>query len=161
MIVALVKLDRAGKFSQILSFSQMHEFSKRFVDKLLFRFRLADGEGFTYQIIVQNNIGSHGCPPYTLHTHYNRSVSPGQLDFFYLNSDNKDMKSTLSGRGQMTIPKRIREQLGLRPGQELEFETRDGLLIGRKRMSGDPVSSVTAILNPLDVDGALEESRRP
>jgi len=52
----------------------------------------------------------------------------------------------------MTISKKIREQLGLRPSQELEFETRDGLLIGRKRMSGDPVSSVTAILNPLDVD---------
>ena len=71
------------------------------------------------------------------------------------------MKSTLSGRGRITIPKRIREQLGLRPGQELEFETRDGLLTGRKRMAGDPVSALKAILNPLDVDGALEESRGP
>jgi hypothetical protein len=49
------------------------------VDKLLFRFRLADGKCFTYQIIVQNNIGSHGCPPYTLHTHYNIRASPGSL----------------------------------------------------------------------------------
>ena len=79
MIVALVKLDRAGKFSKILPFSQMHEFSKGFVDKLLFRFRFADGECFTHQIIVQNNIGSHGCPPYTLHTHYNIRASPGSL----------------------------------------------------------------------------------
>ena len=85
----------------------------------------------------------------------------GKFDFFYMNSYNKDMKSTLSERGQITIPKKIREQLGLRPGQELEFETRDGLLIGRKRMVGDPVSAVTAILNPLDVDRALEESRGP
>jgi len=48
MIVALEKLDRAGKLSKILSFSQIHEFSKCFVDELLFRFRLADGEGFKY-----------------------------------------------------------------------------------------------------------------
>ncbi len=80
-----------------------------------------------------------------------------------MDSYNKNMKSTLSERGQITIPKKIREQLGLRPGQELEFETRDGLLIvtGRKCMAGDPVSTVTAILNPLDVDRALEKSRGP
>lgn len=84
-----------------------------------------------------------------------------KVDFFCMNSYNRDMKSTLSERGQITIPKKIREQLGLRPGQELEFETRDGLLIGRKRMARDPVSAVTAILNPLDVDRALEESRGP
>ena len=83
------------------------------------------------------------------------------VDLFYMNSYSKNMKSILSERGQITIPKKIREQLGLRPGQELEFETREGLLIGRKRMTRDPVSAVTAILNPLDVDGALEESRGP
>ena len=88
-------------------------------------------------------------------------LSARQFDFFYMNSCNKDKKSALSERGQITIPKKIREQLGLRPGQELEFETRDGLLIDRKRMARDPVSAVTAILNPLDVDRALEESRGP
>ncbi len=51
-----------------------------------------------------------------------------------MNSCNEDMKSTLSERGRITIPKKIREQLGLRPGQELEFETRDGLLISHKRI---------------------------
>ncbi len=88
-------------------------------------------------------------------------LSARKVEFVYMNSYSKDMKSTLSERGQITIPKRIREQLGLRPGQELEFETQDGLLIGRKCMGRDPVSAVTAILNPLDVDGALEESRGP
>ncbi len=71
------------------------------------------------------------------------------------------MKSTLSERGQITIPKKIREQLGLRPGQEVEFEARDGLLIGRKRGVQDCVSRVTGILSHLDVDQALEESRGP
>ena len=89
------------------------------------------------------------------------SVVSCQFDFFYMNSYNKNMKSTLSERGQITIPKKIREQLGLRPGQELEFETREGLLIGRKRMLSDPVSSVTGILGHLEVDRALEKSRGP
>ncbi|MDA2934083.1 type II toxin-antitoxin system PrlF family antitoxin [Acidobacteria bacterium AH-259-D05] len=71
------------------------------------------------------------------------------------------MKSTLSERGQITIPKKIRELLGLRQGQQLEFETRDGLLIGRKTVPGDPVLEVTGILSRLDVDRALEESRGP
>ena len=71
------------------------------------------------------------------------------------------MKSTLSERGQITIPKKIREKLGLHPGQEVEFEARDGLLIGRKRVVQDCVSRVTGILSPFDVDQALEESRGP
>ena len=71
------------------------------------------------------------------------------------------MKSTLSERGQITIPKKIREQLGLRPGQEVEFEARDGLLIGRKGGVRNRVSRVTGILSPLDVELALEENRGP
>ena len=71
------------------------------------------------------------------------------------------MKSTLSARGQITIPKKIREQLGLRPGQKVEFEARDGLLIGRKRGGQNRVSRITGILSHLDVEQALEESRGP
>ncbi len=109
---------------------------------------------------------SDSCQPVIPHSpflipHSSLPLVRCQFDFLYMNSYNKYMKSTLSERGQITIPKKIREQLGLRPGQELEFETRDGLLIGRKRMVGDPISAVTAILNPLDVDRALEESRGP
>ena len=38
MIVALEKLDRAGKLSKILSFSQIHGFSKCFVERAPFSF---------------------------------------------------------------------------------------------------------------------------
>lgn len=72
------------------------------------------------------------------------------------------MKSVVSERGQVTIPKKIRDRLGLRQGQELEFEARDGLLIGYKRVnSADIVESVTGIIPAMDVDGAIEESRGP
>ncbi len=32
------------------------------------------------------------------------------------------MKATLTSKGQITIPARIRERLGLRPGQVLDFD---------------------------------------
>ena len=71
------------------------------------------------------------------------------------------MKSKVSERGQITIPKIMREQLGLRQGQQLDFEIQDGVLIGRKSVVGDPVTDVTGILSHLDVDKTLEESRGP
>jgi antitoxin PrlF len=42
------------------------------------------------------------------------------------------MKSTVSEKGQITIPKGVRNQLGLRPGTQLELYAEGGVLIGRK-----------------------------
>jgi AbrB family looped-hinge helix DNA binding protein len=70
------------------------------------------------------------------------------------------MKGTVSEKGQVTIPKPLREKLGLRPGQVLEFESRDGLLIGRKiRGSRDAVDAVFGILESRDVDAEIEKMR--
>ncbi len=69
------------------------------------------------------------------------------------------MKSTVSEKGQITIPKRVRDKLGLRAGVVLEFESRNGLLIGRKRSNRSPIDAVVGILAPMDVDKALEEMR--
>lgn len=42
------------------------------------------------------------------------------------------MKSVVSEKGQVTIPKIVRDRLGLRPGTVLSFEAVGGQLIGRK-----------------------------
>ena len=72
------------------------------------------------------------------------------------------MKSTVSERGQIVIPKKIRAELGLRAGQELEFEAKDGLLIGRKVTGFDPrIRNLKGMLKGFDVDKSLERSRGP
>ena len=42
------------------------------------------------------------------------------------------MHSSIGERGQITIPKRIRESLGLTPGMQLEIFERDGTIMLRK-----------------------------
>jgi len=73
------------------------------------------------------------------------------------------MKSVVSKKGQVTIPKALRDRLGIRPGTVLEFEARSGKLVGVKADTHeDPVTQVTGILRtPLRTDEYLEESRGP
>ena len=47
------------------------------------------------------------------------------------------MKTTVSEKGQITIPKAIREKLGLRPGTVLDFVAAEGKLIGVKEEPSD------------------------
>jgi AbrB family looped-hinge helix DNA binding protein len=42
------------------------------------------------------------------------------------------MKAIVSEKGQVTIPKRLRERLGIRPGQVLDFEEDEGKLVAQK-----------------------------
>lgn len=70
------------------------------------------------------------------------------------------MKSTVSEKGQVTIPKALRDKLGLRAGQVLEFEARGGALVGRKsRGQGRAVDRLFGILPHLDVDKEIERFR--
>jgi AbrB family looped-hinge helix DNA binding protein len=42
------------------------------------------------------------------------------------------MTSTMTSKGQVTVPKRLRDHLGLRPGAQVEFELRsDGEVVVR------------------------------
>jgi antitoxin PrlF len=50
------------------------------------------------------------------------------------------MKSVVSEKGQVTIPKPVRDRLGLKPGTELTFEASEGRLIGRKTVLQDGFS---------------------
>lgn len=56
------------------------------------------------------------------------------------------MRSRVSEKGQVTIPKALRDRLGIEPGTTLDFEARDGLLVASKADEGDPVAAVYGIL---------------
>lgn len=36
------------------------------------------------------------------------------------------LRATLTSKGQLTVPKKVREALGLRPGDQVEFEVMEG-----------------------------------
>ena len=49
------------------------------------------------------------------------------------------MKAKVAERGQITIPKVLRERLGIRPGTVLDFKEERGRLVAVKVESLDPV----------------------
>lgn len=61
------------------------------------------------------------------------------------------MKAKVAERGQVTIPKRLRERLGIRHGTVLEFREEHGRLVIEKEESADAVDQVY---------GSLGEGRR-
>jgi len=72
------------------------------------------------------------------------------------------MKTTVSEKGQITIPKAIRDKLGLRPGTVLDFEALGGKLIGVKREQEDRMGrwlGKGAIPGGLAVDEYLQKIR--
>jgi antitoxin PrlF len=52
------------------------------------------------------------------------------------------MKATVAERGQVTIPKPLRDKLGLRPGTKLDFYEQSGKLVAVKIAEADPVGDV-------------------
>jgi len=56
------------------------------------------------------------------------------------------MKARVGQRGQVTIPKGIRESLGMKAGTVLELSEEDGRLIAVKAPDLDPVSEVYGYL---------------
>lgn len=56
------------------------------------------------------------------------------------------MHSIISEKGQITVPKRLRERLGIRAGDRLEFSEERGHIVVSKAASQDPVSAVYGIL---------------
>jgi AbrB family looped-hinge helix DNA binding protein len=50
------------------------------------------------------------------------------------------MKSTISSKGQITVPKNVRTRYALEPGTEVEFELREeGALLRKKRAERHPI----------------------
>lgn len=52
------------------------------------------------------------------------------------------MNAVVAERGQVTIPKRLRDRLGIGPGSVVDFEEDRGRLVLVKVVSNDPVSRV-------------------
>ena len=56
------------------------------------------------------------------------------------------MKTIVSEKGQVTIPKKLRNRLGIRPGQVLDFQEEKGRLVAAKAAVQDSIDSVYGIL---------------
>jgi AbrB family looped-hinge helix DNA binding protein len=70
------------------------------------------------------------------------------------------MKSVVSEKGQVTIPKRLRDRLGIAPGVVLEFREDAGTLVASKVSGEDAVASVYGILDVgRPVDELVDELR--
>ena len=70
--------------------------------------------------------------------------------------------SRMTAKGQITIPKALRERLGLRPGDEVEFVEVEGGLRVRKRVAPSPFTRYRGYLRHLkgqDPDALLEVMR--
>ncbi|HXA54907.1 MAG TPA: AbrB/MazE/SpoVT family DNA-binding domain-containing protein [Solirubrobacteraceae bacterium] len=67
------------------------------------------------------------------------------------------MLSTVSEKGQITVPKRLRDRLGIRAGDQLELNEEDGRLVARKALASDPVTAVYGIL---DIGESTDERLR-
>ena len=74
----------------------------------------------------------------------------------------KSMKARVAERGQVTIPKRLRERLGVKPGTVLEFSEEQGKLIAIKAGGLDPVGEVYGCLGRrLNTDAVMARLRGP
>ena len=68
--------------------------------------------------------------------------------------------STISEKGQVTIPKPLREALGIRSGDRLAFELRGDTIRIRKDPDQDRLASVYGSLKlPAPVDQLVDEMR--
>ena len=72
----------------------------------------------------------------------------------------KNLKARVSERGKVTIPKRLRELLGVKPGTVLEFSEEHGRLIAVKASGIDPVGEVFGCLGKkLNTDRLVAQLR--
>lgn len=58
----------------------------------------------------------------------------------------KRLKATIAERGQVTIPKVLRDKLGLAPGVVVNFELQDNKIVVSKELTEDPFAGVYGCL---------------
>ena len=63
----------------------------------------------------------------------------------------------VSNRGQVTIPKRLRDRFGLNPHVEVEFvPTENGLLLQKRSEGSHPVDRLVGIFSDFEFDSTDE-----
>lgn len=68
--------------------------------------------------------------------------------------------AVVAERGQVTIPKKIQDYLGITPSTVLEFSVKDGAIIATKKIDSNPVDVVLGCLKPgKRSDAILDELR--
>jgi AbrB family looped-hinge helix DNA binding protein len=68
--------------------------------------------------------------------------------------------ATISEKGQVTIPKKLRDAFGIRPGDRLEFDAHAGAIRIRKSLDLDRLASVYGSVRlPAPVDQLIDEMR--
>lgn len=72
------------------------------------------------------------------------------------------VRAKVTSKGQITIPKAVRDRLGLTPGDEVEFVEDDGAVRMRKEVRESPFAPYRGYLKHLagrDPDDIVEEMR--
>lgn len=72
------------------------------------------------------------------------------------------VRAKLTTKGQLTVPKVVRQRLGLRPGDELEFREEGGAYVVQKAVRSSafaPWRGYLAHLSGADPDELIEEMR--
>jgi len=59
----------------------------------------------------------------------------------------------------VTIPRQVREKLGIEPGTQVTFEVRGDKILVTKAAPSDPVADVYGILGQLDTDRVIARLR--
>ena len=74
-----------------------------------------------------------------------------------IHTQDVQMHSTISEKGQITVPKLLRDRLGIRAGDRLEFSEGHGGLIVTKATGRDPIETVYGILS---LGGSTDDTLR-
>jgi antitoxin PrlF len=70
----------------------------------------------------------------------------------------KVIEGTISPKHQITIPAQIRDALGLRPGQKIEFKLEQDNVIELRIKRPDPIEVLNRILDQYDFSGLQAEN---
>ena len=66
--------------------------------------------------------------------------------------------ATVSSKGQITLPKSVREALSLRQGDPVLFEEKDGVIQLRRRPKADPTWAAGLSLTLTEWEDGLDDS---